>query len=159
MSKDLVKTFSEIIEIENVNTKSLRESTALLKNALVKELLGSIAHDSAKHADMYSSLITYLSGPSTAMTEEEFEMLEKVVRRHIELEEDMINRLENLTGSGAISDKKITYVLRYILFDEYRHHSLLKGLLEAIVRKEVITEEDWWDMVWKDVPFHGTPGG
>lgn len=32
-------------------------------------------------------------------------------------------------------------------------------MMEVIVRKEVITEEEWWDLIWKEVPFHGAPGG
>jgi hypothetical protein len=46
-----------------------------------------------------------------------------------------------------------------ILEDEKRHHGLLKQVLEILVKGETITEADWWDMLWKDVPFHGSPGG
>ena len=34
--------------------------------------------------------------------------------------------------------------------------------IEAIlptVHGETITEDDWWKMLWEDVPFHGAPGG
>ncbi len=26
-------------------------------------------------------------------------------------------------------------------------------------RKRLLEDEDEWNMVWKDTPFHGTPGG
>jgi hypothetical protein len=45
------------------------------------------------------------------------------------------------------------------LEDEKRHHELLKMVLEILVRGEAITEADWWDLLWKNVPFHGAPGG
>jgi len=28
-----------------------------------------------------------------------------------------------------------------------------------VVRGETITEDDWWEFLWRDVPFHGAPGG
>jgi hypothetical protein len=43
--------------------------------------------------------------------------------------------------------------------DEKRHHELLKEILEILVKGETITESDWWDVLWKNVPFHGSPGG
>jgi hypothetical protein len=36
---------------------------------------------------------------------------------------------------------------------------LLKRILDFIVRAEAVTYEDEWDMIWRDVPFHGSPGG
>jgi hypothetical protein len=30
---------------------------------------------------------------------------------------------------------------------------------EIIIHGETITEADWWDIMWKNVPFHGAPGG
>jgi len=50
-------------------------------------------------------------------------------------------------------------LLSAILEDEKRHHALLKSVVKIIVRGETITEEEWWDLLWKNVPFHGTPGG
>jgi hypothetical protein len=50
-------------------------------------------------------------------------------------------------------------LLNAILSDEKRHHALLKMVLDIIVHGETITEDDWWKMLWEDVPFHGAPGG
>jgi hypothetical protein len=49
--------------------------------------------------------------------------------------------------------------LKAILNDEVRHHAMLKMVLEIIVHGETITEADWWEMLWENVPFHGAPGG
>jgi len=35
---------------------------------------------------------------------------------------------------------------------------MLKKVLEIIVHGETITEDDWWEMLWEGVPFHGAPG-
>jgi len=28
-----------------------------------------------------------------------------------------------------------------------------------VVKGETITDDEWWEMLWKNVPFHGAPGG
>ena len=53
----------------------------------------------------------------------------------------------------------VKQVLQYILDDERRHHELLKKIHELIIEKETLTEQDIWDLAWKDVPWHGGPGG
>ena len=35
----------------------------------------------------------------------------------------------------------------------------LKKFLKVIIRGETITAEEWLDMMWRSVPFHGAPGG
>jgi hypothetical protein len=42
--------------------------------------------------------------------------------------------------------------LEAIMVDEKRHHKLLKQLLSILVRGETVTEGDWWDAIWGDVP-------
>jgi len=69
----------------------------------------------------------------------------------------MISTLNKLFGE--VDDKRITYLFKYILDDEVKHHKLLLNILDLIVKKEVLTEKDVWDYLWKEVPFHGTPGG
>jgi len=59
----------------------------------------------------------------------------------------------------SIGNEKVKLLLSAILMDEKRHHQLLKEVLEILIRGETITDEDWWDVLWKNVPFHGAPGG
>jgi len=40
-----------------------------------------------------------------------------------------------------------------------RHRDLSKMVLEIFVKGETITEKDWWEVIWRNVPFHGAPGG
>jgi rubrerythrin len=58
-----------------------------------------------------------------------------------------------------VKDEKVMLLLDAILADEKRHHELLKRVLEIIVKGETITDEEWFGILWKSVPFHGAPGG
>lgn len=69
----------------------------------------------------------------------------------------LIERISEIIPS--IENEKVRLLLNAILLDEKRHHELLKKVLEILVRGETITEEDWWDILWKNIPFHGAPGG
>jgi rubrerythrin len=91
------------------------------------------------------------------MTQENLDEQRMLVEKHIHLESELIEKLEEMLPS--IKNKKVAFLLNSILSDERRHHELLKQVLEIIVRGETITEDDWWKLLWEEVPFHGTPGG
>jgi hypothetical protein len=57
------------------------------------------------------------------------------------------------------ANDRIKFLLESILEDEKRHHDLLNLVMGIIVKGETITDEEWWDLMWKYVPFHGAPGG
>lgn len=78
----------------------MSERTGRLKNIIVKNLLGSIAHDSKKHAELYNGLIKYLGEVGTALSEEEFDELNRIVEEHLKLEEDMIKIIEDMLKWG-----------------------------------------------------------
>jgi len=88
---------------------------------------------------------------SKPLTEEEYVSLDDVINEYITLEARMINTIRRLLVE--IKDKRITYILKYIHDDEIRHHALLKGIHRVIANREVVTEFDWMDIAWKDVPF------
>jgi rubrerythrin len=58
-----------------------------------------------------------------------------------------------------IENKRIKFLLKAIMTDEKRHHQLLKSIMKTIVKGKTITNDEWWDMMWKNVPFHGSLGG
>jgi len=80
-----------------------------------------------------------------------------LIEKHIQMEAELIEKISVVLPS--VENKKVKLLLNAILADEKRHHELLKEVLEIIVHGETITEEDWWDVLWKNVPFHGAPGG
>jgi rubrerythrin len=157
-SKDeLVKFLKDQIKIENKIVDSLNKSLPDIGNPAVKGVLKSISLDSVKHAEMYGSAVTLLTMVSKALTQENLDKQKDLVEKHIQMELELIQKIGKELPN--VKDKKVALLLEAILSDEKRHHELLKKVLEILVRGEAITEADWWDMLWKDAPFHGAPGG
>jgi hypothetical protein len=73
------------------------------------------------------------------------------------MEAELIEKIGKVLPT--VANEKVKLLLNAILMDEKRHHELLKNVLEIVVHGETITEADWWDVLWKNVPFHGSPGG
>ena len=157
-SKDeLVQFLKDQIKVENKIVKSLNKSLPEIGNPTVKGVLKGVSLDSVKHAEMYSSAVMLLTTVSKALTQENLDKQTDLVEKHIQIEAELIQKIGKTLPS--IKDKKVKLLLEAILSDEIRHHALLKNVLEILVKGETITEADWWDMLWKDVPFHGSPGG
>jgi fructose-1,6-bisphosphatase/sedoheptulose 1,7-bisphosphatase-like protein len=106
---------------------------------------------------MYAAAVKLLTSVSQALTQEHLDKQRELVKEHIRIEAELIERISDVIPS--IENEKVKLLLNAILLDEKRHHELLKSVLEVLVRGETITEEDWWDVLWKNVPFHGAPGG
>jgi rubrerythrin len=157
-SKDeLVRFLRDQIKVENKIVESLNKSLPDIGNPTVKGVLKGISLDSVKHAEMYSSAVMLLTTVSKALTQENLDKQEDLVEKHIQIEAELIQKISKALPN--VKDKKVKLLLEAILSDEKRHHELLKKVLEILVKGETITEADWWDMLWKDVPFHGAPGG
>ena len=154
---ELVGFLKEQIKIENKIVKSLNSSLKEIGNPTVKGVLKGISLDSVKHAEMYASAVKLLTSVSQALKQENLDTQRELVKEHIHIEAELIERIGKVMPS--IKNEKVRLLLNAILSDEKRHHELLKKVLEILVRRETITEEDWWDVLWKNVPFHGAPGG
>jgi hypothetical protein len=156
-NEELVSFMKRQIVIENEIVHSLNSALTNIQNISVKGVLKGISLDSVKHAELYASAIELLTSTSQALQQEHLDEQRKLVEKHIELEAELIEKLNKVVPT--IESKKVRLLLEAILTDEKRHHELLKMVLEIIVRGETITEDDWWDVLWKNVPFHGSPGG
>jgi rubrerythrin len=157
-SKDeLVDLFKNQIKIEQTIVDSVKEGLTEIKNPAVKGVLNGISLDSLKHAQMYSSAITLLTSVPQALTEGNLDKQKKLVKKHIQLEVDVIQKLGEIIP--LVQNEKVKLLLNAILEDEKRHHDLLQKVLNILVKGETITDKDWWDVMWENVPFHGTPGG
>jgi len=154
---NLVEFLKNQITVEKEIVASLEKPLLSMKNQAVKGVLQGISLDSIKHAELYMSAITLLTGASTALTQENLDEQKALVEKHIQIESELIKRLETMIPT--IDDKKVVFLLNSILADEHRHHEMLKMVLEIIVHGETITEDDWWKLLWENVPFHGAPGG
>ena len=150
MSDKLLKFMENQISLENKIVKSIKDSADTIDNEAVSTALLGISLDSKKHAMMYRSAISLMTTSSAALNQEQLDLQKKVVNDHIRMEEAVINELEKMLPT--IENEKIELLLRAILQDEVRHHKLLKTLYEILIRGEAVTEGDWWDAVWGDVP-------
>jgi len=156
-NNELVEFMKRQIIIEKEIVESLNKGIADIKNPPVKGVLKGISLDSIKHAELYSAAVTLLTKVSTALKQENLDEQRALVEKHIQMEAELIKKLEKIMPT--IENCKVQFLLNSILTDERRHHALLKTVLEIIVHGETITEADWWEMLWENVPFHGAPGG
>jgi len=154
--KELITFFREQVEQEEGIVKSINKALQKLKNPVVVSVLKGMSLDSMKHADMYRAAESILS-VAPAMSEDELDHLNDVVSWHIDNEEKVMAQVEDFIKK--VKDRKIKFLLESIQADEKRHHELLKTIMNVIARGETITEDEWWEMLWKNVPFHGAPGG
>ncbi len=158
ISKDeLVGFLRKQVNVENEIVNSVNRALGEIGNPAVKGVLKGISLDSMKHAEMYDAAINLLTSVLPALTQENLDKQRELVKKHIRMEAELIQKINKTIPS--IENKKVKLLLNAILTDEKRHHQLLKEVLEILVRGETITEEDWWDVLWKNVPFHGAPGG
>ncbi|MEM2999299.1 MAG: ferritin-like domain-containing protein [Candidatus Bathyarchaeia archaeon] len=157
LNNKLVEFIKAQIVVEKEIVDSLNKGVIDIKNPAVASVLKGIAFDSMKHADLYTSALTFLTSISQALTQENLDEQRALVEKHIRLEAELIKKIERILSS--VKDSKVRFLLESILVDERRHHALLKTILEVIVKAETITEDDWWKLLWENVPFHGAPGG
>jgi len=153
----LIEFLKNQVTVEKEIVASLAKPLLTMKNQAVKGVLQGVSLDSIKHAELYMSAITLLTGTSTALTQDNLDEQRALIERHIKIESELIKKLEIMIPT--IEDKKVVFLLNSILADERRHHEMLKMALEIIIHGETITEDDWWKLLWENVPFHGAPGG
>ena len=155
--EELIEFMKAQIQIENQIVDSLNNALIGVKNPPVRGVLKGISLDSVKHAEMYASAVELLTSVPQALSQETLDKQKAVVEKHIQMEAELIQKINQALPS--VENDKVRLLLNAILEDEKRHHQLLKMVLEILVRGETITEDDWWDILWKNVPFHGAPGG
>lgn len=157
MPKDKMMEFlKNQIKLEHHIVESVTNSLKTVRNPVVKQVLRAIAFDSQKHAGIYNAAMS-ITTVTPALTDREYRDLEKITAKHIKDEEKTISALDEVIPK--LKDNKVKFLLGSILSDEKKHHELLNKIMDLVVKKEAITEEDWWEILWKNVPFHGAPGG
>ena len=154
---ELIDFIKRQINIEKEIVTSLNKGLVDIKNPPVKGVLKGISLDSVKHAELYASALSLLTNVSQALTQENLDAQRALVEKHIQLEADLIGKIENILPK--IDNKKVKFLIESILTDEKKHHAMLKTVLDLIVHGETITEADWWELLWENAPFHGAPGG
>lgn len=157
VEESLVEFIKSQIAVEKEIVRSLEKALEEVRNPAIRGVLRGISLDSVKHAEMYSSALSLLTSVPQALSQEQLEKHKSLIEKHIRIEAELINKIDNFIPK--VSDEKVKLLLTAILADERRHHELLRRVLEIIIRGETITEEEWWEFIWKNAPFHGAPGG
>ena len=158
LSKDeIAKFFEKQVALEDEIVKSINKASVNIRNPAVKGVMKGISLDSVKHGEMYKAAIELLTTVPPALTQQEFDELVKFVKKHIAEEEKAIISMEEVMNQ--IEDEKVKLLLEAIFGDEQRHHKLLNSVMEILVKRETISEEDWWDILWKNAPFNGARSG
>lgn len=125
-----------------------------IENPIIKALLTVIALDSQKHANLYLVAVDLLSEQRRLMSDKDLEELEKELKDHIKEESEHYEEVKKMIEK--VGDERVKLVLNVILEDEQKHHKIFKKLNEVVMRKEGLTEDLIWDMVWKEAMM---PGG
>ncbi|MFX1562085.1 MAG: ferritin family protein [Promethearchaeota archaeon] len=154
---EFIKFLKDQISLEEQIVSIATASVKTTKNQLVRRLVEGIGLDSNKHALILQAIIAHLESKTPFITEEKRNELGRNISHHIELEAKAIKTYSSIISKTT--DAGIKNLLEYILEDERRHHKLLNEIHSVIIQKETLTEQDLWDLTWKDVPFHGSPGG
>jgi len=153
---ELITFFQEQAEQEEKIVRSINKAIQKLTNPVVVSVLKGMSLDSIKHADMYKAAESVVK-VAPALSEDELDHLNEVVSWHIDNEEKVMKQVDAFIEK--VKDKKIKFLLESIQADEKRHHELLKTIMSVIGRGETITKDEWWEIMWRNVPFHGSPGG
>lgn len=147
----------EFAQLETKHSEELRKLADSIKHPVLKALFTAISMDSAKHSSMYRALHELLTNPQPFISEEDLKLIAKTIKKHVETEVMMLEEARKLLASS--SDPRVKLVMAAIADDEAKHHELLKSIEKRIAKLETLTEEIYWNMIWRDSPWHGTPGG
>jgi rubrerythrin len=145
------------IDLEHKIIEIVKENVAKLGNAFVKDLLLGISTDSKKHAALLKSLRKAVEGPTPFISTEERDKIAKGIEAHIKMEEKAVETYQELAEKS--DNEQVKTIAMMIREDEIRHHALLKELHKTTISPETLTEDMIWDVLWKDTPWKGSPGG
>ena len=145
------------IDLEARIVEQVERNTSELGNVFVKDLLLGIGQDSRKHATLLNALKALVQGSVPLITEAERDSIAKGIENHIQMEAEAIDTYSHLVENSE--NNAIRTIAGVIREDEVGHHKLLVDLHAALIEQETLTEEAVWDMLWRDSPWHGSPGG
>lgn len=153
----MVKHFLELADLEVRYSAELRALSERLRHPVLKALFNAIAGDSIKHSQIYRAIVDLLTSVHPLLSDRDVEDVAGVISKHIRTESAMIEETKKLLD--RVTDPRVRILISAVHSDEVTHHSILVSIERNIARKEVFTEEEFWNQVWRDSPWHGAPGG
>ena len=151
----LGKEMKDMAKIEEQYAVKLDKDFRGWGNPAVDSLIEAIAYDSKKHAVLYRTAAYLVEGKNLSIIDLKYEDLEKSLRKHIETEEKMLKRVKELMDT--VENEGAKRLLSEVYSDEVSHHPFMKQLLKLVLKGEAITEEDVFNMVFRDLPTGGAP--
>jgi len=155
--EQLASLYRGYAELELKYAEELQKLSEAVKHPVLSVLFAAVANDSRKHSKMYSALAELAEGATPAISEEDLRTISNTVSRHIDMEASMIRIAKELLEK--VEDVRAKLVLEAILRDEVDHHKLLVTIRDTIAKAEVLSEQQLWNQIWLDSPWHGAPGG
>jgi len=155
--EELHELASKGVDDERKYAGRLRSLAGKIKHPVLQAIFLAIAHDSEKHSLILDAIRRYLEHERPLLSHEELEAIKKEIRDHIKEEAEAIKELSELRE--RVDDPALKLLIEAMLNDERIHHELLVNIESVIAEKETISEDDFWDYIWKHSPWHGTPGG
>ncbi|MEM0005314.1 MAG: ferritin-like domain-containing protein [Ignisphaera sp.] len=155
--EQFVELFKELVDMERKHAERLKNLADRIGHPVLKVLLLGIADDSEKHALFYQAMVELSTRYQPAISQEEFRMLGEEIIRHIETEARMMEVTKELLN--RFSDPRLKLLLAAVHDDEVKHHRVLVSIRDNVGGEYVVGEEDMWNAIWRDSPWHGTPGG
>ena len=154
LSKDDLR---ECAELERNHAKELRDLAFKIRHPLLSAMITAISKDSEKHSLLYEALAELVAGTQPMLSEDELRMIVNAVSEHVKSEGKMVSISKALLKEAERPEAKL--ILSAILDDEVTHHKMLESIRDKIAKAETYSEEELWDAVWKESPWHGAPGG
>ena len=151
----LSKEMNEMADMEEKYAVKLDKDFRGWGNPAVDALIEAVAFDSKKHAVLYRTAAYLVDGKNLSIIDQKFEDLEKSLREHIETEEKMLKKVKELIVK--VENEGAKRLLGEIYGDEVSHHPFMKQLLKLVLKGAAITEEDVFNMVFRDLPTGGAP--
>lgn len=151
------KLFVDLADMEEEYAENLKVLADRVRHPVIRALLLGIANDSKKHSMVYKAIVELITRYQPTISQEEFERLAEEISKHIETEAKMIEMTKGLMEQ--FKDPRVKLLLAAIHDDELEHHKVLTSIRDRIASEYMVSEEDVWNTIWRDSPWHGTPGG
>ncbi|NWF94622.1 MAG: ferritin-like domain-containing protein [Candidatus Thorarchaeota archaeon] len=155
--QETLKFIDRQIELEERIIRIVEEVTSKLGSDFVRELLTGISQDSKKHAILLKALRRAVESPTPFISTRNRDDVARGIDKHIQLEAKAVETYQELADKS--DNEQVKTIALMIREDEIRHHQLMKELHKTIVEQETLSEDLIWELIWKDSPWHGSPGG
>ncbi|MHA2496564.1 MAG: hypothetical protein ACXAEI_13860 [Candidatus Hodarchaeales archaeon] len=144
----MLEFLNKQLDQEILMKKTADKTLSLIQNRLIHTLISIIALDSQKHLLLLKTAIALFSGDDFSIADEERKIVNEALEGHIIVEADGIAELETLNFEN-MDDKKLAWMLQYILSEERRHHFLLTQMGKAITGETSQKDEHLREIFWR----------